>query len=419
MRYIIVGLYLMLNNGILMAKAPCSVQDISIEEVRQKQLNGERFTLLDVRSEETYAWKHIKGAVSLPMRDIRNRFKEIPSDQLIIVYCKGTDCGASRVAAVQLLEAGVENVREMQSGIDEWEAKGYPVEGEFNQPQIISSGTVKSPDYAETFTISTISQEELYRRMNNGEYIIILDFRPVQDYAERRIRTATQIPIDDLQWKPNPTPIVVYGERTSDIAVRNAVLKFKKSGFPNVYELDGGLQAWLSSKYPLYERPEMVKPAQSLGKGTTAFWQEYANDKWGYSIAYPSFMTVRIVFENIGVSDTVIKQRVAFTGASDGIIEVDVWTNSSGLSLKEWYEQNQKRFLNEQTIISSDTVAGCSAYSIEQPRSGNMFEQCITLIRHGKNILRIRCIAEDGAKVYRSEERRVGKECRSRWSPYH
>ena len=24
-----------------------------------------------------------------------------------------------------------------------------------------------------------------------------------------------------------------------------------------------------------------------------------------------------------------------------------------------------------------------------------------------------------GAKVSRSEERRVGKECRSRWSPYH
>ena len=24
-----------------------------------------------------------------------------------------------------------------------------------------------------------------------------------------------------------------------------------------------------------------------------------------------------------------------------------------------------------------------------------------------------------GSKTYRSEERRVGKECRSRWSPYH
>ena len=26
---------------------------------------------------------------------------------------------------------------------------------------------------------------------------------------------------------------------------------------------------------------------------------------------------------------------------------------------------------------------------------------------------------EDGEKLVRSEERRVGKECRSRWSPYH
>src|SRR2546430_3075565 len=27
--------------------------------------------------------------------------------------------------------------------------------------------------------------------------------------------------------------------------------------------------------------------------------------------------------------------------------------------------------------------------------------------------------ADDDAATYRSEERRVGKECRSRWSPYH
>ena len=28
-------------------------------------------------------------------------------------------------------------------------------------------------------------------------------------------------------------------------------------------------------------------------------------------------------------------------------------------------------------------------------------------------------IAENGIEIVRSEERRVGKECRSRWSPYH
>ena len=28
-------------------------------------------------------------------------------------------------------------------------------------------------------------------------------------------------------------------------------------------------------------------------------------------------------------------------------------------------------------------------------------------------------VREDGISLFRSEERRVGKECRSRWSPYH
>ena len=33
--------------------------------------------------------------------------------------------------------------------------------------------------------------------------------------------------------------------------------------------------------------------------------------------------------------------------------------------------------------------------------------------------LNISIIKEPDAKLQRSEERRVGKECRSRWSPYH
>ena len=32
---------------------------------------------------------------------------------------------------------------------------------------------------------------------------------------------------------------------------------------------------------------------------------------------------------------------------------------------------------------------------------------------------RVRFELKDGMEVTRSEERRVGKECRSRWSPYH
>ena len=42
---------------------------------------------------------------------------------------------------------------------------------------------------------------------------------------------------------------------------------------------------------------------------------------------------------------------------------------------------------------------------------------CVTETRIGNTILVVSGFFKEGAT--RSEERRVGKECRSRWSPYH
>ena len=50
---------------------------------------------------------------------------------------------------------------------------------------------------------------------------------------------------------------------------------------------------------------------------------------------------------------------------------------------------------------------------------GSEFGQ--TMMNLGKTMLTFNKLAQGGGtlKVMRSEERRVGKECRSRWSPYH
>ncbi len=41
------------------------------------------------------------------------------------------------------------------------------------------------------------------------------------------------------------------------------------------------------------------------------------------------------------------------------------------------------------------------------------------LVKEGKSIILITHKLDEIKAVARSEERRVGKECRSRWSPYH
>src|SRR2546426_5722582 len=47
------------------------------------------------------------------------------------------------------------------------------------------------------------------------------------------------------------------------------------------------------------------------------------------------------------------------------------------------------------------------------------YAECLLPLVHQLAHLRLRLFALRAGGVERSEERRVGKECRSRWSPYH
>ena len=47
-----------------------------------------------------------------------------------------------------------------------------------------------------------------------------------------------------------------------------------------------------------------------------------------------------------------------------------------------------------------------------------LFVNAVEVQGHAPKLLRTDCGTENGIAA-RSEERRVGKECRSRWSPYH
>jgi len=60
--------------------------------------------LIDVRTPEEYAAKHVDGAKNIPVDDIDQRLAEIPKGKPVVVYCHSG--GRSAVAAKVLRGAG-------------------------------------------------------------------------------------------------------------------------------------------------------------------------------------------------------------------------------------------------------------------------------------------------------------------------
>src|SRR3989454_10994816 len=87
---------------------------------------------------------------------------------------------------------------------------------------------------------------------------------------------------------------------------------------------------------------------------------------------------------------------------SDRVAEVTVYLN-------DWErdEKGEHRFLP-----SGQLPASCGRYL-------RVFPLSLRLAARSAQAVRVALDGADSLKQARSEERRVGKECRSRWSPYH
>ena len=92
-----------------------------LERVRRAEV-----IVLDVRPPEEYRAGHIPGAVSIPLKELRNHLSKLPRRREIVAYCRGPYCVLA-VEAVKLLRAkGFRAVR-MEQGVPEWRAEGLPV----------------------------------------------------------------------------------------------------------------------------------------------------------------------------------------------------------------------------------------------------------------------------------------------------
>lgn len=94
------------------------------------QSSGTNFQLLDARTDKYFHGEVIPGAKRLPSDSTTETVEKTLPDknQLIVVYCAGVGCNASKNLATMLVKEGYTNVIDFHGGDREWKSKGYSME---------------------------------------------------------------------------------------------------------------------------------------------------------------------------------------------------------------------------------------------------------------------------------------------------
>jgi rhodanese-related sulfurtransferase/predicted transcriptional regulator len=95
------------------------------DELRARLQDGD-IVVLDVRPRAEYDAGHIRGAMSIPIAELKARLDEVPEGAVVVAYCRGPFCLLSYDAVRYLTKEGRSAVR-LEDGFPEWAAEDLPV----------------------------------------------------------------------------------------------------------------------------------------------------------------------------------------------------------------------------------------------------------------------------------------------------
>jgi DNA-binding transcriptional ArsR family regulator len=108
---------------------------IEADEVRTRLQTGD-IILLDVRPAIEYTAAHLPGALSIPLEELPQRLAELPTNALIVTYCRGPLCVYADQALELIIASGRDGAR-LEAGVAEWHIAGYPL----NADERVITGT--------------------------------------------------------------------------------------------------------------------------------------------------------------------------------------------------------------------------------------------------------------------------------------
>ena len=102
-------------------------------------------------------------------------------------------------------------------------------------------------------TLRSLTRDQLRDRLRDGD-VVVLDVRPVPEYAAGHIRGAVSIPVDDLTSRlgeiPSGADVVAYCRGPYCVYADDAVRLLKQNGF-NAARLEDGFPEWATAGLPL------------------------------------------------------------------------------------------------------------------------------------------------------------------------
>ncbi len=91
-----------------------------------RRLGTQDVVLLDVRPHLEYVAGHLPDARSIPLAELPDRLDELPTDTLIVTYCRGRLCVYADQALELIIASGRHGAR-LEEGVAEWQLTGYPL----------------------------------------------------------------------------------------------------------------------------------------------------------------------------------------------------------------------------------------------------------------------------------------------------
>ena len=92
----------------------------------RSRLRDRDVVVVDVRPEAEYAAGHVRGAISIPIGDLRSRLGEIADGAEVVAYCRGPYCVYADEAVRLLGKKGITAAR-LEDGFPEWADARLPV----------------------------------------------------------------------------------------------------------------------------------------------------------------------------------------------------------------------------------------------------------------------------------------------------